>query len=185
MGPLSPFPINNEGFRKKLLWHPPTANDGGSAASASASYKCTRLSSRGATPPSSTTTRGRRWAAGCRGRLGSSTSRDERERAGASHGRLHAGGSTTTTRRLGRLGRAAPSRTGRAPYPARRKSHSDEKRGSTDGGPIHQLHSSSGVKPRAAAVRQALPPRPPGPLRVLELCLSTASAMAAPLWGVA
>ena len=30
-----------------------------------------------------------------------------------------------------------------------------------------------------------LPPRPPGPLRVLELCLSTASAMAAPLWGVA
>ena len=27
-----------------------------------------------------------------------------------------------------------------------------------------------------------LPPRPPGPLRVLELCLSTASAMAAPLW---
>ena len=30
-----------------------------------------------------------------------------------------------------------------------------------------------------------LPPRPPGPLRVLESCLSTASAMAAPLWGVA
>ena len=30
-----------------------------------------------------------------------------------------------------------------------------------------------------------LPPRPPGPLRVLELCLSTASALAAPLWGVA
>ena len=42
-------------------------------------------------------------------------------------------------------GRAAPSRTGRAPYPARRKSHSDEKRGSTDDGPIHQLHSSSGA----------------------------------------
>ena len=66
-------------------------------------------------------------------------------RAGANYGQLHAGGSTTTTRRLGRLGRAAPSRTGRAPYPARRKSHSDEKRGSTDGGPIHQLHSSSGA----------------------------------------
>ena len=31
------------------------------------------------------------------------------------------------------------------PYPARRKSHSDEKRGSTDDGPIHQLHSSSGA----------------------------------------
>ena len=30
-----------------------------------------------------------------------------------------------------------------------------------------------------------LPPRPPGPLRVWELCLGTASAMAAPLWGVA
>ena len=30
-----------------------------------------------------------------------------------------------------------------------------------------------------------LPPRPPGPPRVLELCLSTASAMAAPPWGVA
>ncbi|EOD23103.1 hypothetical protein EMIHUDRAFT_195682 [Emiliania huxleyi CCMP1516] len=27
--------------------------------------------------------------------------------------------------------------------------------------------------------------RPPGPLRVWELCLGTASAMAAPLWGVA
>ncbi|EOD07712.1 hypothetical protein EMIHUDRAFT_218241 [Emiliania huxleyi CCMP1516] len=30
-----------------------------------------------------------------------------------------------------------------------------------------------------------LPPRPTGPLRVWELCLGTASAMAAPLWGVA
>ena len=29
-----------------------------------------------------------------------------------------------------------------------------------------------------------LPPRPPGPLRVLELCFGTASAMAAPLWGL-
>ena len=46
-------------------------------------------------------------------------------RAGANYGQLHAGGSTTTTRRLGRLGRAAPSRTGRAPFPARRRSHSD------------------------------------------------------------
>ena len=27
-----------------------------------------------------------------------------------------------------------------------------------------------------------LPPRTPGPLRVLELCFGTASAMAAPLW---
>ena len=120
----------------------------------------TRPSSRGATPPSSTTTRGRRWAARCRGRLGSSTSRDERERAGTSHGRLHAGGSTTTSRRLGRLGRAAPSRTGRAPYPARRRSHSDEKRGGTVDSPIHQRHSSSGAWPRASAVRQAAPKAP-------------------------
>ena len=46
-------------------------------------------------------------------------------RAGANYGQLHVEGSRTTTRRLGRLGRAAPSRTGRAPYPARRRSHSD------------------------------------------------------------
>merc|ERR1711965_143768 len=72
-------------------------------------------------------------------------------RAGANYGRLHAGGSTTTTRRLGRSGRAAPSRTGRAPYPARRRSHSDAKRGSTVGSPIYQLHSSSGAQPRATA----------------------------------
>ena len=42
---------------------------------------------------------------------------------------------TVPTRRLGRLGRAAPSRTGRAPYPARRRSHSDVKRGGTDDSP--------------------------------------------------
>ena len=46
-------------------------------------------------------------------------------RAGANYGQLHVEGSRTTTRRLGRLGRAAPSRTGRVPYPARRRSHSD------------------------------------------------------------
>ena len=45
--------------------------------------------------------------------------------AGANYGQLHVEGSRTTTRRLGRLGRAAPSRTGRAPFPARRRSHSD------------------------------------------------------------
>ena len=65
------------------------------------------------------------WAARCRGRLGCSMSRDGRGRRGADHGRLRVEGSRTTTRRLGRLGRAAPSRTGRAPYPARRRSHSD------------------------------------------------------------
>ena len=62
---------------------------------------------------------------------------------GANHGQQRGGGSRSTTRRLGRLGRAAPSRTGRAPYPARRKSHSDEKRGSTGDSLRHQLHSSS------------------------------------------
>ena len=53
------------------------------------------------------------------------TKRRRRGRAGANYGQLHVEGSRSTTRRLGRLGRAAPSRTGRAPFPARRRSHSD------------------------------------------------------------
>ena len=57
-------------------------------------------------------------------------------------------------------GRAAPSRTGRAPYPARRRSHSDAKRGGTVGSPIHQLLSFSGASPCATAVRQAAPKAP-------------------------
>ena len=81
-------------------------------------------------------------------------------RAGANYGQLHVEGSRSTTRRLGRLGRAAPSRTGRAPYPARRRSHSVEKGGGTVDSPIHQLLSSSGAWPRATAVRQAAPKAP-------------------------
>ena len=51
---------------------------------------------------------------------------------------------------------------------------------------------ASGERRSAATMRRnvvtPLPhafPWPPGPLRVWELCLGTASAMAAPLWGVA
>ena len=87
-------------------------------------------------------------------------SRDGRGRRGADHGRLRVEGSRTTTRRLGRLGRAAPSRTGRAPYPARCRSHSGGKGGGTVDSPIHQLLSSSGAWPRATAVRQAAPKAP-------------------------
>ena len=91
----------------------------------------------------------------------------------------------TTTRRLGRSGHVAPPRTGRAPCPARRRgvgpTLTKRREARTIAQSINYVHFLvlSPVRWRSGR----LPPRPPGPLRVWELCLGTASGDGSPFLG--